>query len=422
MRRPPALEQVDFRSLWLAGLISDAGDWMLFVALPILVYSETGSALGTALAFLIELAPGVVLAPWAGALADRFDRRRTLLVLSLLQAIVLLPLVWVGSRGGLAVLYGVILAEASLSALFDPAKNALLPTLLAPDELISANALIAFNESAGRLIGGPLGGLLLAAGQLRLILVADAVTYLLAAVLIARLSRPPMRPATCSRHGVDGGLGPPGTVRSALGRGVVRPTLLVAFTAQIAQGIFVVLFVLFVAERLHGGAAEIGLMRGVQAIGAMAAGLLLSLVSRALSPARLTVWAAVLFGVLDLVVWNLPVLSTATAIYLALFMLVGAPGIALVTGLVSTLGLTAGEHERGRVFSALGLADSAGQATGMLAAGVLSPALGLMTMLDIQGGLYLAAGAMAARGMVSAAVKYPPTRHGRGPTPERAPL
>ncbi len=70
MRRPPALNHPDFRALWLAGLISDAGDWMLFVALPILVYTETGSALGTSLAFLIELAPAVVLAPLAGAIAD----------------------------------------------------------------------------------------------------------------------------------------------------------------------------------------------------------------------------------------------------------------------------------------------------------------------------------------------------------------
>jgi hypothetical protein len=179
----------------------------------------------------------------------------------------------------------------------------------------------------------------------------------------------------------------------------------VAFTAQIAQGIFVVLFVLFVAQRLHGGASEIGLMRGVQAIGALGAGLALSLISNALSPARLTAWAAAVFGILDLVLWNMPDLSTATAIYLALFIAVGAPGIGLVTGLISALGLAAREQERGRVFSALGLADNAGQALGMLAAGVLTPSVGLMAMLDTQGALYLAAGAVAARWMVSARVK-----------------
>jgi MFS family permease len=405
VRRPPALSHPSFRSLWLAGLISDAGDWMLFVALPILVYTETGSALGTSLAFLIELAPRIVLAPWAGTIADRCDRRRLLLGLSLLQAVALLPLVFVGRHGPLSLLYGVILVEASLSALFDPAKNALLPSLLAPTELVSANALIAFNESAGRLVGGPLGGLLLAAGELRLIVTTDALTYLLAAALIARVKPQPDFPLPTSSPRVRPEARPGGGLLSAVRAGAVRPGLFVAFTAQIAQGIFLVLFVLFVAQRLHGGAAEIGLMRGVQAIGALAAGLLLSFVSGALSPARLTAWAAAAFGVLDLVVWNLPVLSTATTLYVTLFILVGAPGLGLVTGLISALGLVTPAHERGRVFSALGLADSAGQAIGMLAAGLLTPAVGLMAMLDTQGVLYLGAGAAAARWMVSTAVK-----------------
>jgi Na+/melibiose symporter-like transporter len=238
-----------------------------------------------------------------------------------------------------------------------------------------------------------------------LIVVADAVTYLIAALLIARLrlGRPARPPSPRDRTAQA--TSPASAFLSAIRGREVRPGLVVAFTAQIAQGIFVVRFVLFVAQRLHGGAAEIGLMRGVQAIGALAAGLALSLATTALSPARLTAWAAVLFGLLDLLVWNLPLLSTATVVYLTLFILVGAPGIALVTGLVSSLGLAAREHERGRVFSALGLADGAGQAIGMLAAGVLTPALGLMTMLDAQAALYLAAGALAARWMVGAAVK-----------------
>ena len=411
MRRPPALNHPDFRALWLAGLISDAGDWMLFVALPILVYTETGSALGTSLAFLIELAPAVVLAPLAGAIADRCDRRRTLLIISILQALALLPLVLVGGHGKLPLLYAVILIEASLSALFDPTKNSLLPTLIAPGELVSANALIGFNQSAGRLVGGPLGGLLLGAGQLRLLVAADAVSFLLAAGLIARV-RPPRTtgPQAAVRLPVRSfrrasAAWTAGGPRPAWASRAVRPELIVAFTAQIAQGIFVVLFVLFVAQRLHGGASEIGLMRGVQAIGALGAGLALSLISTPLSPARLTAWAAALFGTLDLVLWNMPDLSTATAVYLALFIAVGAPGIGLVTGLISAVGLAAHEQERGRMFSALGLADNAGQAVGMVAAGVLTPSVGLMAMLDTQGALYLTAGAVAARWMVNARVK-----------------
>jgi hypothetical protein len=92
----------------------------------------------------------------------------------------------------------------------------------------------------------------------------------------------------------------------------VRATVLVAFISQIAQGIFVVLFILFVASRLHGGPAEVGLLRGVQAIGAVAGGLALTALSRRWRPASLTAFAAITFGVIDLVLWNAPSLSAAT--------------------------------------------------------------------------------------------------------------
>ena len=259
MRPPPALRNADFRSLWLAGLISDAGDWLLFIALPIVVYRETGSALGTSLAFLIELAPGIGFAAVVGRLADRWDRRRMLLAVSLLQALALLPLLFVHDRSQLPVVYAVIFGQATLAALFDPAKNALLPTLLPADELVSANALVALSQNFGRLLGGPLGGLLLVLGDLRLIAAADLISYLLAAALIARL-----RPRLRARSGSPGRRrrSPvPAAFLAGLRGRRVRASLLVAFIGQIAQGIFVVLFVLFVAQRLHGGSAEIGLLR-----------------------------------------------------------------------------------------------------------------------------------------------------------------
>lgn len=135
MRLPPPLGRPAFRSLCLAGLVSDTGDWLLFIALPIVVYQLTGSALGTSLAFLVELAPGIVLAPLAGWCADRWNRRRMLIVVSGLQAAALVPLLVVHTRAELPVVYAVILIEAALFTLFDPVKNALLPTLVPSADL-----------------------------------------------------------------------------------------------------------------------------------------------------------------------------------------------------------------------------------------------------------------------------------------------
>jgi MFS family permease len=384
-----ALRVPGFRRLWLAGLISDTGDWLLLVSLPIVVYQYTGSTFGTAAAFLIELVPPVALAPLIGRLADRADRRRTLLLVSLGQAVALTPLLLVHGRSGLPIVYAVIAAQSILVALFEPTKSALLPTLVDRDRLVSANALVGLNQNVGRLVGGPLGGVLLAAGGgLSTIVAVDAVSFLLAFALIARLG--PARPAAVAATEDP----TPTRWREILSIRPIRGAMVVLFTASVSQGMFVVLFVVFVAQQLRGDAAEIGLLRGVQAIGAIAAGVLLALAARR-APRALTAYAALAFGVLSLVIWNAPVVSTAEPLYVALFIAAGAPGVALMTGLISTLQQATAEGQRGRVFAIAGVAASVGQAIGMLGGGILGDPLGVVAVLNAQGVLYLVAGLLA---------------------------
>lgn len=386
-----ALRTPDFRRLWLAGLISETGDWLLLVSLPILVYQYTGSTFGTAAAFLIELVPPIVLAPLGGRIADRTDRRRTLLILSLAQAAALAPLLLVDGPGGLHILYGVIAVQSALAALFHPTKAALLPTLVGPEQLVPANSMIGLNQNLGRLAGGPLGGLLLAAGHgLGAIVVVDAATFLLAFTLIARLGAAAPAPPRAAADGTRAGW------RAALRPRSVRGALAVLLVASTAQGIFVVLFVVFVAQQLHGDAGEIGLLRGVQGIGAIAAGVVLGLgLGLRVAPARLTAVAALAFGALSLAIWNAPAVSVAQPLYVALFIAAGAPGVALMTGLVSTLQSATGEGERGKVFAIAGVAASIGEATGMVAGGILGDPLGVVAMLNVQAAIYLVAGLLA---------------------------
>ncbi len=400
-----ALSVPAFRALWGAGLISDTGDWLLLIALPIVVYQLTGSALGTSAAFAAELAPGIVLAPVSGRLADGVDRRVLLIALSGLQALALLPLLLVHGRHGLVVVYVVIVVQASLAALFDPAKNALLPTLVGPGQLVSANSMVGLGTAVGRLAGGPLGGLLLAAGSLRTIVIADAVTFAVAGLLIARV---PSARAADGRSGhrrdrADGGSrggeqrGQPrarGGLRAVLRHRAVAGALLVVLVVDTAQGIFVVLFIVFVARRLHGGSAEIGLLRGVQAIGAIGAGVLLAVRGDRWRPVVLVAVAATAFGLLDLTIWNGPAVTRSIAVYAALFALAGAPGVVMETGGMSFLQAAVSDRERGRVFAAAGLTENAGQALGIVVAGLLTAPLGLMTLLNVQGVLYLAAAAL----------------------------
>jgi MFS family permease len=377
----------DFRRLWLAGLISDTGDWMLLVALPVMVYQVTGSTLGTAFAFLIELIPVLLVTPIAGRLADGGNRRALLVTVSLVQAALLLPLL-----GGahLPILYCVIAAQAGMAVVFDAAKNAALPAMVTPEELVAANSLIGLNQNLGRLAGAALGGLALVDGGVRTIVACDAFSFLLAGALIWGMGVAAAPVPSGSRVPRQGQT----AARSPFSRRPIRAGMAVLGLTAAAQGLFIVLFVVFVARTLHGTAAENGVLRGVQAIGAVGGGLLLARTGN-VRPGQLTGSACLVFGAIALAAWNIPRLTTWEPVYVALFIAVGVPAIGMMSGLTSALQLATVEGERGRVFAVFGAVYSAGQAVGMLTAGLLGDHVGIAWLLDAQGLLLVLGGVVA---------------------------
>src|ERR671931_1751388 len=93
------LRQRNFALLWAGGLISRAGDFILFVGLPFYVYERTGSALATGGTFMAETLPSLLFGSTVGVFVDRWDRRRTMLISDVLRAAVLLALLSVQSSG-----------------------------------------------------------------------------------------------------------------------------------------------------------------------------------------------------------------------------------------------------------------------------------------------------------------------------------
>src|SRR4051812_26063594 len=99
------LRQRDFSLLWFAGLISISGNWMLSIALPVAVYTLTGSTLAVGGMLLASTLPGILFGSFAGVFVDRWERRRTLVIVNLLQAVSILPLVLVRSVDALWIVY-----------------------------------------------------------------------------------------------------------------------------------------------------------------------------------------------------------------------------------------------------------------------------------------------------------------------------
>jgi Na+/melibiose symporter-like transporter len=385
------LRERAFLRLWIAGFISEIGDWMLLVALPVFVYQLTGSAAATATTFVVALLPSLLLSPVAGVLADRWDRRRLMLGVSLVQAVALLPLLAVHDAGDLVLINVVMVAHAGLAILFEPAKNALLPTLVKPDQVAAANGLIGLNSNLARLIGASLGGVLLGFSGLAGVLLADAASFLLAALLLLR----PFRADTAKREHppvfrawLEG-------LREIRDRGPLRVMLGVVGLMAVSQGIFVVLFVVFVTDRLGGGEAEIGVLRGVQAVGGVLGGLLVGVLARRLRAGRLLGLALLVFGLISAIGWNGPYMTMAPAFYLVLFAVIGAPGVIAGAGMMSVLQLHTADETRGRVLGSFFSLNDGFQALGMMLAGVLVVPLGLTVMLNVQAGLYALAGLVA---------------------------
>ncbi|MFD0822477.1 MFS transporter, partial [Micromonospora zhanjiangensis] len=178
---------------------------------------------------------------------------------------------------------------------------------------------------------------------------------------------------------------------------VLRRVMGVAGCMALAQGAFVVLFVLFVVRDLGGGESEVGVLRGVQAIGALAGGGLLGLVARRTTAGRLVAGALAVFGGLSLVTWNATAVTTTFGVYVGLFIAAGLPGLASMTGLFTLLQAHSPDAYRGRVMSAFFAVYGGVQALGMLLAGLVGTGTGLTVALDAQGACYLAAAALALR-------------------------
>ena len=185
-----ALRVPDFRLLWGGGLVSSLGSWLLVLAVPAHILAATGSLRDTGLTLAAQYLPQLALGPVAGAVADRWDRRRLMIGANLLCAGAVAVMLLGTSPGRYWVLYAALVAENTGTVFYAPALQARMPAVVGTGPLLaSANSLTSASSGIVRLIGGPLGGVLLAACGIRWLICADAVSYLLAAAAMCLTSR-----------------------------------------------------------------------------------------------------------------------------------------------------------------------------------------------------------------------------------------
>ena len=396
------LRQRDFALLWSSGLVSVAGDWALMVALPYYVFARTGSPLATAAMTVAELAPAVLLTSLTGVLADRWKLKAILVVTNLAQALVVSVLLLVPD-GWLWLVYVVAGLQSTAAAFGQPAESALLPSLVPREQLTRANALNVLNNRIGRLAGVPLGAVLFAAWGLPAVVVVDAASFLVAALLVAPIEAP------ARLQGEE-----PGRWRFwhewLDGLGVVRDdrtiaTLFVVFTVMTFGGTMLdPLYAPWVRDVLGQGVTVLALLTTVSSVAGIAGSLLVGALGARVTARTLIGWSSVAAGLLLLVKFTVPVLGVA----IALTAVGGLVSVASSVGVETLAQERTPVHVRGRVFGSLQASVWLASLLGAAMGGIVAQAVSVPIALDVAASLVLASGLLVLRAIPRAPAGKPP--------------
>lgn len=181
-----------FVLLWIGQMLSGIGSRVSSFALGLWVLHTTGSTTQFAITFIVTALPAMFFAPLAGALVDRWDRRRILMACDALSAALMGSLVLLLSSGHLAVWH--VYVVAGLASLLDsfrtPAFLASVPLLVKADQLPRANGLVHSGEAAASIVGPLLAGFLVAKVDFRGVLLIDAFTYVVGLLTLSLIAIP----------------------------------------------------------------------------------------------------------------------------------------------------------------------------------------------------------------------------------------
>lgn len=396
------LRQRNFALLWFGGLISMTGDWMLHIMLPIYVYQLSGSAMATSVTVMARLLPRLLLGSIAGVFVDRWDRKRTMIISNLLLAITLLPLLLVQSVEWLWLIYLVSFVQSSISQFFGPAENALLPRIVGKENLVTANSLNSLNNNLARVIGPSLGGLMVIFFDLWGIVLVDAVTFIFSGGLVALVTASgKVEPRSGD---TSGQVVPSGTamwyewwegLKLVWREPVVTVLFVMIILTSIGEGIFSVIFVVWVDQVFGGGALELGWFMTAQGVGGILGGFIIGWLGRKLAPARLLGLGSVGIGVLDFVLFNYPLFFSGLWLGLSVIFLVGVPAVSFGAGWNTLLQRAVPDAYRGRVFGAYSMVGGLLLLLGTSVAGAIGSQFSPIALLNVQSTVYLLAGLFA---------------------------
>jgi predicted MFS family arabinose efflux permease len=304
----------EFRALWLAQILSVAGDQLARVALTVLIYDRTESALLAAVTYAASIVPTFVGGLALGGLADRLPRRTVMIACDVVRCVLVVAMAVPGVPVG--ALVALLVTVTLVSAPFSSARAAVYPDVLTGDSYVLGTAVTLTTYQAAQVLGFVLGGTLVAALGVRACLVADAATFAASAVILRAWTR--WRPAArgsraAAGSGAEGrsaaaagsgagdgaGAGPAGRTGAGPGRAgrALAGARLVLATPRLRTPMFYGWLAAFynapegiaapLARALGGGSVTVGLVLAAEAFGSTVGAVMFS---RLVDPPRRLRW------------------------------------------------------------------------------------------------------------------------------------
>ena len=369
----------NLRRLELAYASSITSEWAFLVALGVFAY-DRGGARAVGILGLVRMLPAALATPFTAALADRYERERALLVVSLLSGGALAASAGLYYAGrSEAAIFAFAAAHAVVSTLCRPAVAALTPSLATnPQQLVAANGVSLTIEGLGTLVGPLIAGLMLATTNEGVVFAIGAVAYFASALALAAIHVEGR--LRFGHHRAQGGLA--GGFRLLAREWKPRLIISLFFAQTLVRGALNVLIVVIAFRLLHAGGGWVGFLSGAVGAGTLLGGF----ASVSFTGRRL----AVPFGV-GLVLWGVPIALIAAAPHRATALLLLA-----IVGIGNAIEDVAGETLLQRVVSddllgrVLGVMFGAATA-GMGIGAIVAP--GLISGLGVNGAL-IATGAL----------------------------
>jgi MFS family permease len=392
----------NFRLFFLGQLISNSGNWLTTVALTLLVLHRTGSGTAVGLLAVCQYGPMLVLAPWAGLIADRSDKRRLLYLtqgLEMAESFVLAGLA-VLPHPPLPAVFGTAFVGGCLLAFDNPARRSFVNEMVPAADVPNAVTLYSGMVALSRVLGPTIAGALIVAVGYGWCFTIDGLSYLVVLAALVAMRRAELRPAPAAVRG-------PGQVREGV-RYVARTrSLRVSFLMLLVIGVasynFTVVLPLYVERGLGGSDRQFTWVYAAFSLGAVLATLLVA--RRTAVGLRVIVLGAAAFGAAMLAMALMPDLPLAYPVAA----LVGGTSVTYVTATTAFAQLRARRNMIGRVLALQTVLQIGTTPIG-------GPLLGYLA--DVAGGrapvLVGAVAALAAAGYGAVALRGEP-----GPDPDR---